>query len=97
MTKIELVEEISKAQNLSKQEVLTIIESLMKTVKASLIKGENIYLRGFGTFHVVKRAQKTARVISKNEEMIIPAHNIPRFKPSKEFAEKVKRNVKVNK
>ena len=66
----------------------------MKTVRKSLEEGQNVYLRGFGSFVVKKRAQKTGRNISKNTTIIIPAHNIPSFKPSKSFVEKVKKNVK---
>ena len=62
----------------------------METVKGSLAKGENVYLRGFGSFIVKKRAQKTARNISKNTTIIIPAHNIPAFKPAKTFMGDVK-------
>ena len=62
----------------------------METVKDSLVDGENVRLRGFGSFIVKKRAEKTARNISKNTAMIIPAHNTPSFKPSKEFLGKIK-------
>ena len=62
----------------------------MESVKVSLAKGENVYLRGFGSFIVKKRAQKTARNISKNTTIIIPAHNIPAFKPAKTFMGEVK-------
>ena len=62
----------------------------MGTVSDSLIYGHNVYLRGFGTFEIKHRAEKTARNISKNTTVIIPAHNIPAFKPSKEFIEKIK-------
>ena len=62
----------------------------MERVKGSLAKGENVYLRGFGSFIVKKRAQKTARNISKNTTIIIPAHNIPAFKPAKTFMGEVK-------
>ena len=66
----------------------------MKTVRKSLEEGQNVYLRGFGSFVVKKRAQKTGRNISKNTTIIIPEHNIPSFKPSKSFVEKVKKHVK---
>jgi len=68
----------------------------MNAIKASLVKGENVYLRGFGSFVVKERAEKTGRNISKNTTIIIPAHNIPSFKPSKTFVEEVKSSVKVN-
>jgi DNA-binding protein HU-beta len=66
----------------------------METVKDSLEDGKNVYLRGFGSFVVKKRAEKTARNISKNTTIIIPAHNIPSFKPAKTFVSKVKNNIK---
>ena len=62
----------------------------MEIVKGSLAKNENVYLRGFGSFIVKKRAQKTARNISKNTTIIIPEHNIPSFKPAKTFLNEVK-------
>jgi DNA-binding protein HU-beta len=68
----------------------------MTSIKSSLSNGENVYLRGFGSFIVKERAEKTGRNISKNTAIIIPAHNIPSFKPAKTFVEEVKVNVKVN-
>ena len=70
------------------------IEEFMNVLKGSLKDGENVYLRGFGSFIIKKRAEKTGRNISKNTTIIIPAHNIPAFKPSKTFVEEVKSNVK---
>ncbi|MGM0505522.1 MAG: HU family DNA-binding protein, partial [Bacteroidota bacterium] len=70
--------------------VLKTVEAFMKTVKDSMQDGRNVYLRGFGSFVVKKRAEKTARNISKNTTIVIPAHNIPSFKPAKTFADKVK-------
>jgi DNA-binding protein HU-beta len=67
----------------------------MHEVKGSLSNGEDVFLRGFGSFIVKKRAEKTGRDISKNTTIIIPAHNIPAFKPSKEFVNKVKTNVQL--
>jgi DNA-binding protein HU-beta len=66
----------------------------MESVKTSLSKNKNVYLRGFGSFIVKKRAEKTARNISKNTTLIVPEHFIPAFKPAKTFATKVKANVK---
>ena len=86
MTKADIVNEISKSTGIDKQTVLTSIESFMETVKGSLAKNENVYLRGFGSFVVKKRAAKKARNISKNISLIIPAHNIPVFKPSDKFS-----------
>ena len=74
-----------------KRQVLTTVEAFMDAVKDSLAKDENVYLRGFGSFVVKKRAQKTARNISKNTTIIIPEHNIPAFKPAKTFTIAVKK------
>ena len=67
----------------------------MQSIKTSLSEGQNVYLRGFGSFVVKERAQKTGRNISKNTTIIIPAHNIPSFKPAKVFVDEVKNNVTV--
>ncbi len=85
MTKADIVTEISKETGLDKSSVLVVVEAFMSTVKDSLANGENVYLRGFGSFIQKKRAQKTARNISKSTTIIIPEHNIPAFKPSKTF------------
>ncbi len=90
MTKADVVSEISKNTGIDKQTVLVSVESFMEVVKDSLAQNENVYLRGFGSFIVKKRAQKTARNISKNTTIIIPEHNIPSFKPSRTFLSKVK-------
>ena len=95
MTKAELVTKISSNLGLEKNEVLATVEDFMEEVKNSLSEGENVYLRGFGSFIVKKRAEKTGRNISQNTAVIIPAHNIPSFKPSKTFVESVKKNVPV--
>lgn len=90
MTKADIVNEISKNTGIAKDDVLKTVEAFMDCVKDSLAKNENVYLRGFGSFIVKERAEKTARNISKNVTIKIPAHNIPSFKPSKEFTSKVK-------
>ena len=90
MTKADIVSEISKSTGIDKQTVLASVESFMDIVKSSLAQGENVYLRGFGSFVIKKRAQKTARNISKNTTNIIPEHNIPSFKPAKTFIGEVK-------
>ena len=89
MTKAEIVTEIARATGIEKDAVLTVVEQFMVVVKDSLAQGENVYLRGFGTFLVKERAEKTARNISKNTTVIVPAHNIPAFKPCAEFKEEV--------
>jgi len=90
MNKEDLVKEIAQQTGLDKHSVLTTVEAFMATVKKSLEKEENVYLRGFGSFILKKRAKKTARNISKNTTLIIPEHNIPAFKPSKAFSSKIK-------
>ena len=90
MTKAEIVSEIAAKTSLEKQVVLTVVEGMMDTIKTSMINGNEVFLRGFGSFIIKHRAEKTARNISKNTTIIIPAHNIPAFKPAKEFMEKVK-------
>ncbi len=94
MTKANIVNEISKNTGIEKGTVLKTVEAFMETVKNSLVKDKNVYLRGFGSFIVKKRAKKTARNITKNITIIIPEHFIPAFKPSKIFVGKVKNNVK---
>lgn len=89
MTKAEIVTEIAKTTSIEKASVLAVIEGLMALIKDSLAHGENVYLRGFGSFIVKQRAEKTARNISKNTTIIIPAHNIPAFKPATEFKKEV--------
>ncbi len=91
MTKAEIVSEIAAKTGLEKQVVLTVVEGMMDTIKTSMINGNEVFLRGFGSFIIKRRAEKTARNISKNTTIIIPAHNIPAFKPAKEFMEKVKK------
>jgi len=91
MTKADIVNEIAKSTGIDKVSVLATVESFMDVVKGSLAKNENVYLRGFGSFIVKKRAQKTARNISKNTTIIIPEHNIPAFKPAKTFVAQVKK------
>jgi len=94
MTKADIVNEISKYTGIEKVTVQKTVEAFMETVKDSLSKNRNVYLRGFGSFIVKRRAQKTARNISKNTTIIIPEHFIPSFKPAKTFVSKVKSNVK---
>ena len=90
MTKAEIVNDISKKTGIDNATVLTTVEAFMSSVKGSIENGENVYLRGFGSFILKKRAKKTARNISKNTTIIIPEHNIPAFKPAKTFVNSVK-------
>lgn len=94
MTKADIVNEISKKTGIEKVTVQKTVEAFMESIKDSLGDNKNVYLRGFGSFIVKKRAEKTARNISKNTTIIIPEHFIPSFKPSKTFVSLVKENVK---
>jgi DNA-binding protein HU-beta len=91
MTKAELIAEIASKTGIEKLAVKETVESMMNVIKNSLSAGDNVYLRGFGSFIVKKRAKKTGRNISKNTSIIIPEHSIPAFKPAKTFADKIKR------
>ena len=94
MTKADIVNEISKGTGVEKAQVQQIVEAFMESIKDSLTSNKNVYLRGFGSFIVKRRAEKVARNISKNTTITIPAHNIPAFKQAKSFAGKVKANAK---
>ena len=90
MTKADIVNEIAKSTGAEKVLVQTIVEAFMENVKNSLVENNNVYLRGFGSFIIKKRATKVARNISKNTTITIPEHNIPAFKPATSFVAKVK-------
>ncbi len=94
MTKAEIIADIANKTGVEKVAVQATVEAFMESVKGAMINGENVYLRGFGSFVIKKRAQKTGRNISKNTTIIIPAHNIPSFKPAKTFVNEVKNKVK---
>jgi DNA-binding protein HU-beta len=91
MTKAEIVNEIANKTGFDKNGVQTIVEAFMTSVKSYLAKNENVYLRGFGSFIVKERAQKTARNIAKKTSIVIPAHKVPAFKPCKTFVSGVKK------
>jgi DNA-binding protein HU-beta len=95
MTKAEIINQIVAQTGIAKPIVSATVEAIMDTIKQNMEKGENIYLRGFGTFLLKRRAEKTGQNISKGTSVKIPAHMIPAFKPSKEYAEDVKSKVKV--
>ncbi len=97
MTKAEIIAEIAAKTGIEKVDVQETVESFFKVIKGSLQEGENVYVRGFGSFIVKKRAKKTARNISKNTAIIIPEHFVPSFKPAKTFVEKVKTSSKLKK
>jgi len=90
MTKQDLVNDISKKTGTDKLAVSKTIEAFMETIKGGMVKNQNIYLRGFGSFIVKKRAKKTARNISKKTTIIVPEHFVPAFKPAKQFMAKIK-------
>ena len=89
MTKAEIANEVAKSTGIDKAAAVAVIEQFMTVVKDSLSRGENVYLRGFGSFIIKRRAEKTARNLSKNTTLIVPAHNIPAFKPAPAFKEEV--------
>ena len=95
MTKADIVSDIAEETGLERTEALRAVESFMNSIKNSLAKGDNVYLRGFGSFIIKTRAEKTGRNISKNTTIKIPAHNIPAFKPAKVFVEAIKTNTEV--
>ena len=95
MTKADIVSKISDKKGLEKMDVQAVVEAFMEEVKESLESGDNVYLRGFGSFIIKTRAEKTGRNISKNTTIKIPAHNIPAFKPSKVFSEGVKSKTEI--
>lgn len=93
MTKAEIVAEIANKTGVEKVAVQSVVEAFMDSIKGALVNGENVYMRGFGSFIIKERAEKTGRNISKNTTIIIPAHKIPSFKPSKSFVNEVKDNL----
>ena len=96
MTKADIVTEISNKTGIDRNDVLAIVEGFMGTVKNAMENGENVYLRGFGSFIVKKRAEKLGRNILAKTSVVIPAHYSPAFKPAKEFMDDVKAKVKVD-
>jgi len=94
VTKADVINEISEKTGIDKLDVQASVEAFFSVVKTSMVKGENIYVRGFGSFVNKKRAKKIARNISKNTAIVIEEHYVPSFKPSKIFIEKIKKNVK---
>lgn len=90
MTKADIVKEVAKKTGLESASVQGVVEGFMAEIENALASGEQVYLRGFGSFIIKHRASKTARNIQKKTTITIPAHNIPAFKPAKVFVEKVK-------
>ena len=96
MRKLELINKVSRVTGIDRQDVDEIVEATIHTIKKVLIKGDSVFIRGFGSFVNKKRAKKTARNISTNTALILEAHYVPSFKPSKKFVKSVKENNKVN-
>ena len=96
MTKADVINEISDKTGIDRLDVQASVEAFFSVVKSSMAEGENIYVRGFGSFVNKKRARKIARNISKNTAMVIEEHYIPSFKPSKVFVEKIKTSKKIS-
>lgn len=92
MTKADIVKQIAERTGVEREVVSTIVENFMEQIRLSMIHGENIYLRGFGTFLLKQRAEKVARNISKNTTIVVPAHTVPAFKPSPGFVKAVDDN-----
>lgn len=90
MTKAEFVNEIANATGYSRKQVLDILEAGMQVATDQIVAGESIYLRGFGTFTTKVRKEKVARIITKQQSIVVPEHKIPAFKPAKEFINKLK-------
>lgn len=90
MTKADIVAWVAQQTGVEKAVAMTVVEAFMETVKDSMIAGNDVFLRGFGSFVVKQRAEKVARNISKNTTIVIPAHSIPAFKPAKTFLDAVK-------
>ncbi|MCS6819495.1 MAG: HU family DNA-binding protein [Chitinophagales bacterium] len=95
MRKADIVSKVSEQTGVPKVDVLVALEAFFKEVKNSLKEGENVYVRGFGSFILKKRARKIGRNIKKNIAVEIPEHYIPAFKPAKSFSEQIKKSVKV--
>lgn len=90
MTKADIIARIAQQTGVEKAVAMTVVEAFMETVKDSMVAGDEVFLRGFGSFIIKKRAKKVARNISKNTTIVIPAHFVPAFKPAKTFLEAVK-------
>ncbi len=93
MRKSDLVAAISEKTGVPKVDVLVTLESFFSEVKDTLSSGENVYVRGFGSFVIKKRAKKVGRHIKQGKSVVIPEHYVPSFKPAKVFVDHVKENV----
>ena len=91
MTKAELINEIAIATGYDKMTITTVVEAYMNSVKKNLIEGENVYLRGFGTFQIKMRKAKIARNINASKSVPVPAHRVATFKPCQELANEIRK------
>lgn len=96
MTKAELITEIAQSTGIEKDDVTSVLEAFFKTVRLKVAEGTPIYVRGFGSFVAKQRKEKKARIIKKNEEIVVPEHYIPAFKPSKSFSDKVRNSKTIH-
>jgi len=97
LTKAEVISMIAKKTGLDREEVSTSLETFWSTIKTVMADGENVYIRGFGSFIVKKRAAKLARIISENKSIMVEAHCVPSFRPAKEFVQKIKASPRAKK
>ncbi len=97
MRKADLINIIHQKTGIPKVDVLVTVEAMFKEIKDNLKSGENIYVRGFGSFILKKRAAKIGRIVKKNIEIKIPEHHIPAFKPAKEFLQEIKKTQFLDK
>jgi len=95
MRKADLVNAIAEKTGVAKVDVLVSLETFFSEIKDSLADGENVYVRGFGSFILKKRAKKIGRHIKENKPIEIPEHFIPSFKPSKVFVDQVKTQLTI--
>ena len=95
MTKQDLIKELAVSERLTLTTATKAVEGVVRIVKESLSKGENITLRGFGTLEVVDCAEKRARNLSTGESIVVPAHKKVKFKPSKELKDSLNNGTLV--
>lgn len=95
MTKADIISQIAEQTGIDKADVAIAVEAFFSVIKNALADGDNVYVRGFGSFVNKKRAKKIARNISKNTAIVIDEHYVPSFKPSKVFVDKIKKSVKI--
>jgi len=90
MTKADVIKEIVLKTGIDQEAVSQVVEAMMSSIKEAMAGGDEVFLRGFGSFIIKRRAEKIGRNISQNTSMIIPAHNIPAFKPAESFVKMIK-------